>query len=100
MGVKHLINIKTVAQRRENMLWFRAPQKVYLKPGCLPVALDELKHVMGKKRAFIVTDSFLYHNGYTKTITDKLDEMGVQPPPSSTWRPIPPWPAPRKAPRP
>ena len=78
VGVKHLINIKTVAQRRENMLWFRAPQKVYLKPGCLPVALDELKHVMGKKRAFIVTDSFLYHNGYTKTITDKLDEMGVQ----------------------
>ena len=78
VGVKHLLNIKTVAQRRENMLWFRAPQKVYLKPGCLPVALDELKHVMGKKRAFIVTDSFLYHNGYTKTITDKLDEMGVQ----------------------
>ena len=77
VGVKHLLNIKTVAERRENMLWFRAPQKVYLKKGCLPVALDELKHVMGKKRAFIVTDSFLYHNGYTKTITDKLDEMGV-----------------------
>ena len=78
VGVKHLLNIKTVAQRRENMLWFRAPQKVYLKKGCLPVALDELKHVMGKKKCFIVTDSFLYHNGYTKAITDKLDEMGLQ----------------------
>ena len=78
VGVKHLINIKTVAQRRENMLWFRVPQKVYMKKGCLPVALDELKHVMGKKKAFIVTDSFLYNNGYTKPITDKLDEMGIQ----------------------
>ena len=77
VGVKHLINIKTVAERRENMLWFRAPQKVYIKKGCLPVALDELKHVMGKKKAFIVTDSFLYNNGYTKPITDKLDEMGI-----------------------
>ena len=77
VGVKHLINIKTVAERRENMLWFRAPEKVYMKKGCLPVALDELKNVMGKKRAFIVTDSFLYHNGYTKAITDKLDEMGI-----------------------
>ncbi len=77
VGVKHLINIKTVAERRENMLWFRAPEKVYIKKGCLPVALDELKTVMGKKRAFIVTDSFLYHNGYTKPITDKLDEMGM-----------------------
>ncbi len=78
VGVKHLLNIKTVAQRRENMLWFRAPQKVYLKKGCLPVALDELKNAMGKKKCFIVTDSFLYHNGYTKVITDKLDEMGIQ----------------------
>lgn len=77
VGVKHLINIKTVAERRENMLWFRAPQKVYFKKGSLPVALDELKNVMGKKRAFIVTDSFLFHNGYTKQITDKLDEMGI-----------------------
>ncbi len=77
VGVKHLLNIKTVAERRENMLWFRAPQKVYLKRGCLPVALDELKNVIGKKRAFIVTDSFLYKNGYTKQITDKLDEMGI-----------------------
>ena len=78
VGVKHLINIKTVAERRENMLWFRAPEKVYIKKGCLPVALDELKTVMGKKKCFIVTDSFLYHNGYTKPITDKLDEMGIQ----------------------
>ena len=77
VGVKHLMNIKTVAERRENMLWFRAPEKVYFKKGCLPVALDELKHVMGKKKAFIVTDSFLYQNGYTKPITDKLDEMGI-----------------------
>ena len=77
VGVKHLINIKTVAERRENMLWFRAPEKVYIKKGCLPVALDELKNVMGKKRAFIVTDTFLYENGYTKPITDKLDEMGI-----------------------
>ena len=78
VGVKHLLNIKTVAERRENMLWFRAPEKVYLKRGCLPVALDELKTVMGKKRAFVVTDSFLYHNGNTKPITDKLDDMGIE----------------------
>ena len=78
VGVKHLLNIKTVAERRENMLWFRTPQKVYLKRGCLPVALDELKTVMGKKRAFIVTDSFLYKSGFTACITDKLDEMGIQ----------------------
>ena len=77
VGVKHLLNIKTVAERRENMLWFRAPQKIYIKKGCLPVALDELKTVMGKKKAFIVTDNFLYSNGYTKPITDKLDEMGI-----------------------
>ncbi len=77
VGVKHLINIKTVAERRENMLWFRAPQKVYIKKGCLPVALDELGSVMGKKKAFIVTDNFLYQNGYTKCITDKLDEIGI-----------------------
>ncbi len=77
VGVKHLLNIKTVAERRENMLWFRAPQKVYLKKGCLPVALSELSTVMHKKKAFVVTDSFLYNNGYTKPITDKLDEMGI-----------------------
>ena len=77
VGVKHLINVKTVAERRENMLWFRAPEKVYFKKGCLPVALNELKTVMGKKRVFIVTDQFLYKNGYTKCVTDKLDEMGI-----------------------
>ncbi len=77
VGVKHLLNIKTVAERRENMLWFRAPEKVYFKKGCLSVALDELRHVMDKKRAFLVTDSFLYQNGYTKPITDKLNEMGI-----------------------
>ena len=77
VGVKHLLNIKTVAERRENMLWFRAPEKVYFKKGCLPVALDELGTVLNKKRAFIVTDQFLGRNGYTKPITDKLDEMGI-----------------------
>ncbi|MBR3679073.1 MAG: bifunctional acetaldehyde-CoA/alcohol dehydrogenase [Oscillospiraceae bacterium] len=77
VGIKHLLNIKTVAERRENMLWFRTPQKVYMKKGCLPVALDELGSIMGKKRAFIVTDSFLFKNGYTKCITNKLDEMGI-----------------------
>ncbi len=78
VGVKHLLNIKTVAERRENMLWFRAPEKVYIKKGSLPVALDELKTVMGKKKAFIVTDSFLYQNGYTKPVEHKLDEMGIR----------------------
>ncbi len=77
VGVKHLLNIKTVAERRENMLWFRAPEKVYIKQGCLPVALDELGSVLGKKRAFIVTDSFLFKNGYTKPITDKLEQLGI-----------------------
>lgn len=77
VGIEHLLNIKCVAERRENMLWFRAPEKVYIKKGCLPVALDELKTVMGKKRAFIVTDSFLYKNGFTKPVCDKLTEMGI-----------------------
>ena len=77
VGVKHLLNIKTVAERRENMLWFRAPEKVYIKQGCLPTALEELKQVMGKKKAFLVTDEFLYKNGNTRPITDKLDEMGI-----------------------
>ena len=78
VGVKHLINIKTVAERRENMLWFRTPEKVYFKKGCMPVALDELGTVMNKKKAFIVTDTFLYKNGYVKPIEAKLDEMGIQ----------------------
>ncbi|GHU65825.1 aldehyde-alcohol dehydrogenase [Spirochaetia bacterium] len=77
VGVKHLMNIKTVAERRENMLWFRAPEKIYIKKGCLPVALDELKNVLGKKRVYIVTDNFLYKNGYSKPVTSKLDEMGI-----------------------
>ena len=77
VGVKHLLNIKTVAERRENMLWFRAPEKVYIKKGCLGVALDELGSVMNKKKAFIVTDTFLYQNGYTKNIESKLAEMGI-----------------------
>ena len=74
VGVRHLMNVKTVARRRENMLWFRAPEKVYFKKGCLPVALDELA---GKKKAFIVTDTFLYQNGYTKPVEEKLDAMGI-----------------------
>lgn len=78
VGVKHLINVKTVVERRENMLWFRAPEKIYIKRGCLPVALQELKEVMNKKKVFIVTDTFLFKNGYTKPITDKLDEMGIE----------------------
>lgn len=78
VGVKHLINIKTVAYRRENMLWFRTPDKVYFKKGCMPVALDELKSDLFKKKAFIVTDKFLYENNYTKAVTDKLDEIGVK----------------------
>lgn len=77
VGVKHLLNIKTIAERRENMLWFRAPEKVYFKKGCLPVAVKEFKEVMDKKRAFIVTDNFLYNNGYVDRITDELDKMGI-----------------------
>ena len=77
VGVKHLLNIKTVAERRENMLWFRSPEKIYIKRGCLPEALDELKAVNPRKRAFIVTDRFLYGNGYTKPITDKLNKIGI-----------------------
>ncbi len=77
VGVKHLINIKTIAERRENMLWFRAPEKVYFKKGCLGVAIRELKDFMNKKRAFIVTDTFLFESGFTKAITNRLDEMGI-----------------------
>ncbi len=78
VGAKHLLNVKTVAKRRENMLWFRVPQRVYIKRGCLTVALDELRSVMNKKKAFLVTDNFLFENGYTKPITDKLSEIGIQ----------------------
>ena len=77
VGIKQLLNIKTIAERRENMLWFRAPEKVYIKRGCLPVALEELKNVLNKKKVFIVTDTFLFENGYTKNITDKLEEMDI-----------------------
>lgn len=77
VGVKHLLNIKTVAERRENMLWFRSPEKVYIKKGCLPIALEELKEINPRKKAFIVTDRFLYENGYTRPVTDKLNDMGI-----------------------
>ncbi len=77
VGVKHLINVKTVAERRENMLWFRTPQKIYFKKGCMELALDELGTVMKKQKAFIVTDTFLYQSGSTKGIEKKLDEMGI-----------------------
>ena len=77
VGVKHLLNIKTVAERRENMLWFRSPEKVYIKKGCLPIALEELKEINPRKKAFIVTDRFLYDNGYTRPITEKLGDMGI-----------------------
>ena len=78
VGVKHLINIKTVAERRENMLWFRTPEKIYIKKGSLPVSLNELKEVMNKKRVFIVTDKFLYTNGNANPIIEKLKEMDMQ----------------------
>ena len=78
VGVKHLLNVKTVAERRNNMLWLRVPEKVYIKRGCLPVALEELKNVLNKKRVFIVTDQFLFENGYTRVVTDKLNELGIE----------------------
>ena len=77
VGVTHLLNIKTVAERRENMLWFRSPEKVYIKKGCLPIALEELKEINPRKKAFIVTDRFLYENGYTRPVTEKLGDMGI-----------------------
>ena len=75
VGPQHLINVKTVAARRENMLWFRVPPKVYFKSGCLPVALNDLE---GKKRAFIVTDRFLYNNGHLATVTKALENIGIR----------------------
>ena len=77
VGVKHLLNIKTVAIRRENMLWLRLPEKVYFKKGCLPVALQELKDVLNKKKVFIVTDSFLYNNGYVRPVEKALSDMNI-----------------------
>ena len=78
VGIKNLLNYKKVAERRENMLWMRMPEKVYFKKGCMPVALDELKAYYDKKRCFVVTDRFLFENGYTKPIESKLSEMGIQ----------------------
>ncbi len=77
VGPKHLINIKSIAERRENMLWFRVPEKVYFKYGCLPVALGELKD-MDKKKAFIVTDKVLFDMGYTNKVTEVLERNGIQ----------------------
>jgi len=77
VGVKELLNTKTVAERRENMLWLRTPEKIYFKKGCTPVALKELKDVYNRKKAFIVTDTFLYKNGYTKPVIKQLDNMGI-----------------------
>ena len=77
VGPKHLINVKSIAERRENMLWFRVPEKTYFKYGCLPVALQELAD-MGKKKAFIVTDRVLFDMGYTNKVTDVLDANGIQ----------------------
>ena len=77
VGPQHLLNYKSVAERRENMLWFRTPEKIFFKKGCMPVALKELGEVYGKKRAFIVTDSFLYTSGFTKKIEASLDEQGI-----------------------
>ncbi|WP_187261232.1 bifunctional acetaldehyde-CoA/alcohol dehydrogenase [Pontibacter beigongshangensis] len=77
VGVKHLLNIKSVAERRENMLWFRVPEKIYFKYGCLPVALRELKD-LGKKRAFIVTDKVLYNLGFVTVVEKVLDELGIE----------------------
>ena len=78
VGVKHLLNIKTIAKRRENMLWFRVPQRVYINRGCTRYALEEISIALNKKRAFIVTDSYLFENGYVKPVTDKLAELGIQ----------------------
>lgn len=77
VGIKHLLNIKTVAERRENMLWFRTPEKVYFKKGCLPVALREIKDVLHRKRAFVVTDQYLFKSGMAAQVTDRLQEMGI-----------------------
>ena len=77
VGPKHLINVKSIAERRENMLWFRVPEKTYFKYGCLPVALAELGE-MGKKKAFIVTDKVLFEMGYTNKVTEVLEANGIQ----------------------
>jgi len=76
VGVKHLLNIKTVAERRENMLWYRVPNRVYFKSGCLGIAIKELRD-LGKKKAFIVTDKVLYNLGLVEKITTSLDALGI-----------------------
>lgn len=78
LKIENLLNIKSVAERRNNMLWFRAPEKVYMRQGSIPTALQELKDDLHKKKVFIVTDNFLYSNGYTKVIENKLNEMGME----------------------
>ena len=97
VGVRHLLNVKTVARRRENMLWFRVPEKVYFKKGCLPVAMDELSH---KKKAFIVTDTFLYQNGYTKPVKKSWMPWASFTRCFTMWLPIPRWDAPGRVRRP
>jgi acetaldehyde dehydrogenase/alcohol dehydrogenase len=77
VGVRHLLNVKTVAERRETMQWFRVPQKLYFKRGCLPIALQELRDVLGAKRVFVVTDANLLRHGQTACVTDRLHEMGI-----------------------
>ena len=78
VGIKNLLNYKKVAERRENMLWFRAPRKVYFKKGCMPVALEELKTCYHARRCFVVTDQFLFDNGFTKPVESRLSELGIQ----------------------
>ena len=77
VGVNQLLNVKTVAKRRENMLWFRTPSKIFFKPGCLPTALKELKTVYNKKKVMLVTDSFLYSSGMANKVIDVLDKLGI-----------------------
>ncbi|MEJ6939029.1 bifunctional acetaldehyde-CoA/alcohol dehydrogenase [Proteus mirabilis] len=77
VGPKHLINTKTVAKRAENMLWHKLPKSIYFRRGCLPIALEEIA-TDGKKRAFIVTDSFLFNNGYVDEVTNVLKKFGVE----------------------
>ncbi len=78
VGVQQLLNIKTVAKRRENMLWFRTPSKIFFKPGCLSKALEELKTVYDRKRVLVITDKFLYESGFSRKVTDTLDKLGIQ----------------------
>ncbi len=78
VGLSQLLNVKHVAERRNNMLWMRMPSKIYFKRGCLKTALAELRDVYHKKSVFLVTDSFLYKSGFTKVITDTLDDLNIR----------------------